>query len=224
MINRENQLELKKSLLLLSGGLDSVTLFYMLNNTDIPFECLIIDYGQPGRNEIKYAKKLCKEHKIHYESFYIDRKLFFRNRKKSDKTLGVMPNRNGVLISIAVTYAIQHNIENIYYGAIGNTNQSFCDCQPEFLRKFNELLMVSDLSQVKLVAPFIFKNKQSVTEKAMELGVDIAECWSCDNNGDGEKPCGVCDSCKDRLDTEKELKKKFMNRIHKLNKSISKYN
>lgn len=222
MIPQESEeLELKNSLLLLSGGLDSVTLFHMLNDTDIPFQCLIVDYGQPAKKEINYAKKLCKTNKIHYECFYLDKKLFFRNRKKGDKTLGVLPNRNGVLLSIAVTYALQNNIQNIYYGAIGNTNRAFCDCQPPFLRKFNDLLSVSDLATVRIKAPFIYKNKEYVTEKALELGVNIMDCWSCDINE--SKPCGQCDSCKDRMDTEKKLKKKLLKEIQLLNKSLVNY-
>lgn len=217
---RENSFELKKSLLLFSGGLDSTTLFYMLNNTDIPFECILINYGQPGVREINYAKKLCKKHNVHYEIFSLDKKLFFENKNKKNKSLGGLPNRNAVFISMAVSYALQHNIQNIYYGAIGNTNQSFCDCQPEFLRKFNELLSVSDLTKIKLIAPFIYKNKEYVLSKALELGVPLSECWSCDNGGINNKPCGECSSCEDRLNTETRLKKKYLNKIHNLNTSI----
>lgn len=223
MLQREvEELELKNSLLLLSGGLDSVTLFHMLNNTDIPFQCLIFNYGQPAKREIRYAKKLCRCNKIKYKLYHLDKKIFFPKRERdSDKTLGILPNRNGVLLSIATTYAIQNNIQNVYYGAIGNTNRSFCDCQPTFLRKYNELLAVSDLARVRIKAPFIYKNKEYVTEKALEMGIDIAECWSCDDTG--AIPCGKCDSCKDRIDTEKKIKKKILKKLQLINKSLLNY-
>ena len=47
------ELEMKKSLLLFSGGLDTTTILYCLVHEEIPVQCLCFDYGQQAKQEIQ---------------------------------------------------------------------------------------------------------------------------------------------------------------------------
>ena len=59
-----------------------------------------------------------------------------------------------------------------------------------------EAIYTGSGGQLKILAPFVNLNKSQVVKKGLELGVPYKHTWSCYSGG--EKPCGVCATCRDR--------------------------
>ena len=219
------QIEMKPSLLVMSGGLDTTTLLYMLRRELIPLEVLSFDYGQEATKEIEIAHKNCshlrvKQHIIKISEKYIDGNLAKGGDKFHDDAT-LIPNRNSIFLSLAVSYALQHGFERVYYGATAFSDPSYCDCQPIYVHYFNMLNMVSDLREVQIRAPLLTKTKTEIIDLALELGVDLKQTWSCYNNT--ENPCGICSSCKVRKGFEQEYRNNLNQKLRKINNMLNHY-
>lgn len=218
------RIEMKPSLLIMSGGLDTTTLLYYLWEKGIPLEVLSFDYGQEAIKEIEIAKEHCekfriKQNVVKISESYVDGNLG-RDGDKYHFDAVLVPNRNSVFLSIGVSYALQHGYERVYYGAT-KSSPDYSDCRPIYVHHFNMLNLVSDLREVQIRAPFINMEKTEIIDLAVELGVDLAKTWSCYNNG--EKPCGECDACILRKDDEYQYKRELEKKLNQVNKSLNNY-
>ena len=110
-----------------------------------------------------------------------------------------VPFRNGLFISAAASVALSHGCEVIYYGAHSDdaAGNAYPDCSESFNNAMNEAVYLGSGKQLKVVAPFVASNKAEVIKKGLELGVPYKLTWSC--YAGGEKPCGVCGTCRDRI-------------------------
>lgn len=111
-----------------------------------------------------------------------------------------MPFRNGLFLASAASIAISKNCEVIYYGvhaddAAGN---AYPDCSDEFHRAMRDAVRIGSGNQVTIEAPFVNWTKARVVKKGLELKVPYQYTWSCYEGG--EKPCGVCGTCRDRAE------------------------
>lgn len=225
MLNEVSQIELKPSILLMSGGLDTTTLLYWLWNEKVPLHVISFDYGQEAIKEIQMAKRHCERLNVSHEvvkisSYAIDGNLAPNNNHVlDDETL--VPARNSTFLSIGTSYALQHGYERVYYGATGDVNPVYLDCRAEYVHQFNLLNMMSDLKVVQIRAPLLKKNKHEILEMAMDFGIDLRDTWSCYYNG--ERPCGVCSSCKDRKRFEREVRDRLQRKVRMLDMSLRFY-
>ena len=224
ILDEITQVEMKNSLLILSGGLDTVTLLYYLWERLVPLEVFTVDYGQEAEKEIEQAKFHCNKLGAKHTIMKIDGSCFNGNLAEGkDKTKDgsvVIPNRNSIFLSAGISYALQNGIERIYYGAI-DCDPAYCDCKPIYVHYFNMLNMVCDLNQVQIRAPFINMTKREVIDLAIELGIDLTETWTCIQNT--EKPCGVCETCTSRKIAENEYKEEIHKKMREINKSLDYY-
>ena len=196
------RIEKKPALILLSGGMDSAVVLHLLLHEEIPVNAICFDYGQEAVKEIQSARDMCTELNVPFEVIDISNagiagNLGEGNRKENFPDC-VVPNRNAIFLTIATAYAIEHNINYIYYGATGHVHTCYPDTQPEFVYKFNELNKVSDIHIVQLRAPLIFMDDYDVLELASGLDFDMNKTWSCYRNTD--KPCGTCNMCTSKQD------------------------
>lgn len=216
---------MNKALVLFSGGLDSTTCLAMAVDL-IGHEnviALTLSYGQKHDKEIQSARKLAKFYKVKHIEY--DVSMIFESSgcsllKKNDmaipegsyseqlgenkKTVSTyVPFRNGLFLSISASVALSNGCDTIYYGAHKDdaTGNAYPDCSKEFDRFISEAIYEGTGQVVRVVAPFIDKNKADIVATGIQLRVPYEMTWSCYNGRD--KPCGKCGTCIDRINAFK---------------------
>lgn len=184
---------------LLSGGLDSVTMLYDLREQGHKVHCLLFDYGQPHRQELGFARMHCMSIGEPFSEIKLP-----PLGGLTDESW-IVPNRNAVLISHAVSLAVRSNAGTVTIGCNADDAENFPDCRKAFLDAMNGAVRVAGYS-VEICAPFLEVPKWQVVAKARILGVELWKTWTCYRGGD--VPCGKCPSCEKlraaiRLENEK---------------------
>lgn len=205
----------KRAIVLLSGGLDSAVTLYIAKSKGFECFCLIFDYGQRHKREIRAAKKVAGATGCKYEvikitlpckgSSLLDKKINIPERangqtgKRATKIPSTyVPGRNIIFLSFALSYAEAINARAIFIGAHAQDYSGYPDCRPEFYRAFNEVAAEGTKSgvenrNIKIEAPLINDTKARIILKGAKLNVPFRFTWSCYRGG--RVPCGKCDSC-----------------------------
>jgi 7-cyano-7-deazaguanine synthase len=205
----------KKAVVLLSGGLDSATSAAQAMVDGYELIALSFRYGQRHEKELQAAKKIgeilgIKEHLITEinlgqwgGSSLTDQSI---SLPQDGLQIGIIPStyvpgRNTVFIAIALSLAEAKQAEAIYLGINAIDYSGYPDCRPEYLATYQQLANQSSKVGIegkapRLIAPLIEDSKVEIVRRALQLGVPIEETWSCYQGG--EKPCGLCDSCRIR--------------------------
>jgi 7-cyano-7-deazaguanine synthase len=110
----------------------------------------------------------------------------------------VVPNRNSIMLSIAVGRACTIGVRDVYYGAHFNDRAIYADCRKEFVVAFGEAMRLANEPSVNILAPFIDFTKKDIVALGLELHVPFEDTWSCYKGG--EVACGVCGTCRERLE------------------------
>ncbi|MBU1121657.1 MAG: 7-cyano-7-deazaguanine synthase QueC [Candidatus Omnitrophica bacterium] len=208
---------MKKGVILLSGGLDSVTTLYLAKKKGYKLTALIFDYKQRHRKEIQCAKKIAQLNKIDYYVEKID--LSWTKSSLTDKKKAVPLNRNLTKEEIPSTYVAGRNIiflsyafslaesigaSSVFIGAHVQDYSGYPDCRPEFLMSYQSAVNLGmEKSNIKIVAPLIDAGKKDIIKKGIKLGVPFQHTWSCYKGG--KMPCCKCDSCRFRINAFREL-------------------
>lgn len=110
-----------------------------------------------------------------------------------------VPFRNGLFIAAAASVAQAEGCSAIYYGAHRDdaAGSAYPDCSEAFYAAMNQAIVEGTGSEVRLVAPFVDKNKAGVVAEGLRLGAPYELTWSCYEGG--ELACGQCGTCRDRL-------------------------
>ena len=211
-----------KVMVLFSGGVDSTTCLgmavkeYGAENV----VALSIYYGQKHDKEIKASDDIVKYYNVEHIKLdlstifdFSDCSLLLHSDKEIpkesyndqiEKTDGkpvstYVPFRNGLFISSAAAIAISRDCSKIYYGAHADDSagNAYPDCSSEFNDAMNKAVYLGSGKQVYIEAPFVGLNKAQVVKKGLEIGVPYKLTWSCYEGGD--KPCGKCGTCIDRI-------------------------
>ncbi|MHA1339723.1 MAG: 7-cyano-7-deazaguanine synthase QueC [Promethearchaeota archaeon] len=214
---QENGVQDKRVVLILSGGVDSTTLLYWLLDRKKEVFALSFDYGQKHKKELGMAKKTCEKlnvsHKVIDLSSLQIEGVFKSSALTSNKEIPeghytdeimkttVVPNRNMIMLSIAIAYAISHNCSEVYYGAHSGDHAIYPDCRPEFVKKMQEVAKICDYKPIFIKAPFLYFTKADIIKEGYRLNVDFSLTWTCYRGR--EKACGKCSSCIERLEAFK---------------------
>lgn len=186
----------KNTLLLLSGGLDSVALLYYLLATGEKVEALHLDYGSNhSRKERKWAHWHCEETGTPWNVVSLPK---LEGSKLTDGSgTWVVPGRNAILLAYAVNYAEARGHSFVAYASNQDDAEGFPDCRPEWMGAFNLQLSASEI-RCRVVAPFVSLTKRQLvyfTRKANPTA-PIEKSWSCYN--DTHEPCDACPACEKR--------------------------
>jgi len=209
---------MEKVVLILSGGMDSTTLLYDLIDQGKEVHTITYDYGQKHKKEITMAQKTCEslgiDHKIIELSILNELAPSALTRddwevpeghyEESSMKQTVVPNRNMVMISIAVSHAINIGACEVYYAAHSGDHEIYPDCRKEFIMKLTEAIELCDWSKITLKAPYVGLDKADIAIRGKELGVDYSLTWTCYKGK--EKACGKCGSCVERLEAFEKAK------------------
>ena len=204
-----------KSIILLSGGLDSlVSLALAKQDYNIQL-ALTFDYGQKSAaQEIEASKRICEFYSIEHKLIKLDwLKEITQTSLVSDKDIPLtslkdlssdefvqesavsvwVPNRNGTFLNIAAAFADSYDYNYIIFGANKEEGTTFPDNTQEFIDSINESFMYSTLRQPKVYSPLINLTKNDIVKKALELCIPLEYTRSCYSTQD--RHCGVCESC-----------------------------
>ncbi len=200
---------MKKAIILLSGGLDSlVALGYPQKEYTIEL-ALTFDYGQKSvKQEIEASKKLAQYYSVKHKIIKLDwLKEICKTALVSDKDiptedLGTLesaasvwvPNRNGLFLNIAASFADSFGFDYILFGANKDEGTTFPDNTEEFRKHVSEVFETSTLKKPKVVAPLINYSKDDIVKIAMQNSMPLEYLHSCYSSGD--KHCGKCESCR----------------------------
>ena len=119
----------------------------------------------------------------------------------------VVPFRNLVFQSIALSYAETIQAEYVFTGVQNGDNEGFWDCRFGYYKALNQLVGKHDTLNIEVLTPFIRFTKEDEIELGNELGVPFEDTWTCYNPQNG-KPCCKCHSCRERLQAFKNLRLK----------------
>jgi 7-cyano-7-deazaguanine synthase len=205
---------MKRVVILLSGGLDSVTCISEAVNKGYEVFPLSFDYGQRHKKELECAKNVVKHYKLDtHKIIRIDK---FGGSALTDDSIDVpeykgnseelpvtyVPARNIIFLSYAVGYAEVVKADGIYIGVNALDYSGYPDCRPEFIEAFSNMIKVGtksgiEGSPIKILTPLLDLKKSEIVKLAFENNAPLKFSTSCYNGRD--KACGICDSCKLRL-------------------------
>lgn len=204
---------MKRAVVLLSGGLDSVTALAIAKSEGFDCYTLSFDYGQRHESELVASAKLSKlygaiEHKVINidlrsigGSALTDDSFAVPEQEQQGIPITYVPARNTVFLSIALGWAEVLNAQAIYVGVNAVDYSGYPDCRPEFIAAFEILANLATKTGVEgnkllIHAPLINMSKAEIIQQGIRLGVDYSQtvsCYQADNDG---KACGRCDSCR----------------------------
>ncbi|WP_111977479.1 7-cyano-7-deazaguanine synthase QueC [Algibacillus agarilyticus] len=205
----------EKVVVIFSGGMDSYTVLNHAIKQGYDAYALTFDYGQRHIKEITYAKSACEalnvKHKVIdisainqiiagsslTDSIDIPEGHYAEESMKST----VVPNRNMILLSLAVGYAVSLEATKVFYGAHSGDHAIYPDCRPEFVNRMNDVCAIANYDAVEIVTPYLDKSKIEILTAGLKLGLDYAKTWTCYNGR--EKACGKCGACQERLEAFK---------------------
>lgn len=200
-----------KVCVLLSGGMDSVTVFYEALQAHEVVACLSFDYGSKhNAKEIPFAKLHAERHGIPHhvvELDFID-KLFKSDLLKSGGNIPeghyaedsmkqtVVPFRNGIMLAVATGFAESIEAEGVMIAAHSGDHAIYPDCRDTFMQAMGDAMQSGTYIDLELLRPYVNMDKAAIAMRGNELGVNFSETWSCYKGGDIH--CGVCGTCVER--------------------------
>lgn len=200
---------MKKGLIILSGGMDSVTLLYARKD-DISL-AVTFDYGSNhAKREIECARYHCEKLGIEHIIIPLD---FMYQYFKSSLLQGkdaipeghyaaenmkstVVPFRNGIMLAIACGLAESRDLGRVYIANHAGDHAIYPDCRATFIESMSEAMAYGTYEHIKIAAPFTSLTKGDIAHIGGEIGVDYTHTYSCYKGG--EKHCGKCGTCVER--------------------------
>lgn len=200
----------KKTIVILSGGMDSTTLLYEMLDQGKEVKVISFNYNQRHKKELEFAKLTCSklglEHKIINLDFMRD--ICSKSSLTSDQAVPeghyedetmkqtVVPNRNMIMASIAIGWAVNEDYDEIALGVHSGDHAIYPDCRPEFIQLLDLIAQCANFKRINVIAPFIDMDKGDIAILGKKLGVSFKDTWTC-YQGE-EVPCGKCGSCQER--------------------------
>lgn len=199
----------KDSLIVVSGGMDSITLLYDMK--DRIAMGVSFDYGSNhNAREIPFAEMHCKRLGIKHITIRLD---FMHQYFKSSLLEGadaipeghyddenmkstVVPFRNGIMLAIATGLAESNGLKNVMLANHAGDHAIYPDCRPDFVEAMSQATQAGTYDGIHVLAPYTNITKTDIALRGKALGIDYTETWSCYKGG--EKQCGKCGTCTER--------------------------
>ncbi|HIH75486.1 MAG TPA: 7-cyano-7-deazaguanine synthase QueC [Methanosarcina sp.] len=208
-----------KAITLLSSGLDSVAALAMAAESLEIEMAITFDYGQRAvQRETEYSRKVCEYFGIGHRVISLDwlaeiTHTSLVNRDEEIPALSVedideaapanitensakavwVPNRNGVMLNIAGSFAESKECNYIVVGFNGEEAGTFPDNSFDYVKAMDCAFSYSTQNGVQVLAPLIELGKTEIVKRALEAKAPLEYSWSCYHGG--ELPCGECESC-----------------------------
>lgn len=205
----------KTSLIILSGGMDSVTLLH--DKKEEIALAVTFDYGSNhAQREITMARKNCEllgiEHIVIPLGFMHD---YFKSSLLSgaeaipeghytaeNMRSTVVPFRNGIMLSIAAGIAESRGLNRVLVANHAGDHVIYPDCRLDFIEAMNETVKAGTDGKVEVFAPYTTIFKGDIAAIGKRIGVDYSLTYSCYKGG--EKHCGKCGTCVERKEAMRD--------------------
>lgn len=202
---------MKDALIVLSGGMDSVTMLheykdsialavnfnYGSNHNAREAECARWQCDQLGVELIEISLGFMGEY---FESSLLSGAEAIPSGHYEDANMKstVVPFRNGIMLSVAAGLAESRGLGRVMIANHGGDHAIYPDCRPEFVRAMGEAITAGTYVNIRLEAPYTNQTKGEIASRGRELGVDYSRTYSCYRGG--EHHCGTCGTCIERAE------------------------
>ena len=205
---------MEKYLLVLSGGMDSVTMLY--DYRDSIAAAVTFQYGSNhNMREARCARINCERLGIewieidltfmakHFESSLLQGADAIPEGHYEDSNMRstVVPFRNGIMLAVAAGLAESRNLDGVMIANHSGDHAIYPDCRPEFIRSMGAAIADGTYEHLKLFAPYTSMTKGEIAVRGKEIGVDYSLTYSCYKGG--EHHCGKCGTCVERAEALK---------------------
>ncbi|MBL9114283.1 MAG: 7-cyano-7-deazaguanine synthase QueC [Verrucomicrobiaceae bacterium] len=200
-----------KVLVLLSGGMDSVTALHVAAREHEVLGGVSFDYGSKhNAREIPLAAWHCLQLGVAHEVIrlpFVD-ELFASDLLQSGGEVPdghyaeenmkktVVPFRNGIMLAIACGLAESRGADGLVIAAHAGDHAIYPDCREPFMQAMASAMAEGTYARVELLRPFIGLDKTAIARAGGELGIDYGKTWSCYKGR--ELHCGTCGTCVER--------------------------
>lgn len=202
-----------KTLVICSGGLDSVTLAWQVAQHDKLSGLISFDYGQRHRRELNAAAHCAKQLGVGHDIVDLkDLSALLPGSALTDENVDVphghyqeesmrctvVPNRNPIMMTIAFGTASARELDAVALAVHGGDHFIYPDCRPGFIDAFYSMQKqaLDGMHCPELRAPFVNKSKADIVRLGSQLNVPFADTWSCYVGNDVH--CGSCGTCVER--------------------------
>jgi len=207
---------MSKAVVVLSGGMDSVTLLHRIRKEGFEPLPITFFYGQKhATREIGFARYWADKFGVRHEvvdlgsltqllqsSALVDigQEVPEGHYAAENMKATVVPNRNMIMLSIATAYAVDQKAEMVATGVHGGDHDIYPDCRPNFVNAAEKAAQLGNEGFANdpfyFYAPYIMQRKEDIALDGEALGVDWTVTWSCYKGG--ELHCGKCGTCVER--------------------------
>lgn len=203
--------------MLYSGGADSLLMLKLARMAGKTPHCVLVNYGQKHVAELEFAKRQLNNERVTWQvvsvnDLNVDSGLTGAlNEARWDNVHEMnVPGRNTIFIGLAISVAENMGIDEVWYGPdYSDRINLFPDCYQEYVVKMNEVLAISGVRPIKLVAPLLGMSKElilnilenyfSYSMTYMHSGYDHPDCEEPPSFCGCEEPRCQCDSCMEDL-------------------------
>ena len=204
----------KKAICILSGGMDSTLASYLAKKDGYEIIAVHFNYGQRTQNrELKAFRDICADLGI-LEKYEIDIPFFTQIGASAltDKNIDVptegvkpgvpityVPFRNGIFLSITAAIAEKEGATAMYIGVVQEDSSGYPDCTDSFISDMTKAINqgTKEETKIEILTPLVHLSKAQIVQEAVKLNVPLEHTWSCYK--EESEACGVCDSCRLRL-------------------------
>jgi 7-cyano-7-deazaguanine synthase len=203
----------KKAIILLSGGLDSITVLALAKQQGFKCYALSFDYGQRHNAELIAAAQIASDYQVEDHkiiqlglgsiggSALTDEHIDVPHTLQTGIPVTYVPARNTIFLSFALGWAEVLHLHDIFIGVNAVDYSGYPDCRPEFIESFQKLANLATKAGVEgthfsIHTPLIHLSKADIIKTGIALGVDYqctVSCYSADQQG---RACGECDACR----------------------------
>ena len=184
----------KRAVVLVSGGLDSVTALAIAQKQGYECFALSVDYGQRHHSELDAAKRVAATAAVPLKILPLDLRAIGGSALTDDiqvperETTGIpityVPARNTIMLSLALAYAEVLGADDIFIGVNAVDYSGYPDCRPEFIEAYQQMARLATQAgveggEVTVHTPLIDLTKAEIIQRGTELGVDYAMTVSC---------------------------------------------
>ena len=206
----------KKAIILLSGGLDSITVLALAKQQGYICYALSFDYGQRHNAELIAATQIAKDYQVNNHkiiklglgsiggSALTDEKIAIPKTPQTGIPVTYVPARNTIFLSFALGWAEVLNLTDIFIGVNAVDYSGYPDCRPEFINAFQKLANIATKAGVNgesftIHTPLISLSKAEIIKQGVALGVNYRQTVSCYSADEQGEACAVCDACRIRI-------------------------
>ena len=206
---------MKDSVIIVSGGMDSITMLYEFK--DQIALGVSFNYGSNHNNrEIPFAEMHCKRLGIPHITIDLGfMPQYFKssllegadaipegNYDEENMKSTVVPFRNGIMLSIAIGIAESNHLKHVLMANHGGDHTIYPDCRPAYVDAMAAAAQAGTFEDVTIEAPYTNITKADIARHGKQLGIDYSETWSCYKGG--EVHCGQCGTCRERQEALRE--------------------